>query len=105
MDVGSQETVEDFVTEAQKVAHTITNEALDRQYAKAQDQVKEHLPQMKKAEEMTRVVRTRQQSIADGAKGKKRAAEVAVERGGKSGKPSRKGKHLLAQNHCAIGWQ
>ena len=108
MGVGSQATVEAFVAEAQKVAHTITNKELDQQYAKAQDQVKEHLPQMKKAEEMTRVVRTRQQSIADGAKGKKRAAGVAAEREGKSGKPTKKGQHLFPQKNprrgTAIGW-
>ena len=38
-------------------------------------------------------------------KGKKRAAAVAAERGGKAGKPSRKGKHLLPQKNRAIGWQ
>ena len=102
MGVGSQAIVEAFVAVAQKVAHTITNEALDQQYAKAQEE-------MKKVEEAMREVQTRQQSIADGAKGKKRAAGVAAEREGKTRKPTRKGQHLLPQKNprrgTAIGWQ
>ena len=97
------------MTEAQKVAHTITNKELDQQYAKAQDQMKEQLAQLKKTEEMMRAVQTRQQSIADGAKGKNRAAGVAAEREGKAGKPTRKGQHLLPHKNprrvMAIGWQ
>ena len=58
---GSQETVETFVAEAQKGARTITNKALEEQYANAQEE-------FKKAEEKMKEVQTRQQSIADGAK-------------------------------------
>ena len=98
---GSQETVETFVAEAQKVAHMITNTALEEQLSQAQEE-------MKKAEEEMRAVQTRQQSIADGVKGKKRAAGVAPEREGKSGKPTKKGQHLFPQKNprrgMAIGW-
>ena len=52
------------------------------------------------------------QSIAEMAKrdtkGKKRAAAAAVERGGKAGKPSKKGQHLPYQKNSrpfAVGWQ
>jgi hypothetical protein len=98
---GSQETVETFVAEAQKVAHMITNKALEEQWSQAQEE-------MKKAEEKMRAVQTQQQSIAEVAKGKKRAAGGAAERDGCSGKPTKKGQHLLPQKSptrgTAIGW-
>ena len=96
--MGSPVAVEDLVVEVQRVVNTISAEALDQQIKTAQDS-------RDKAEELMKMLETEKQRSAEIAKGKKRAAEVAVERGGKSGKPSRKGKHLLAQNHCAIGWQ
>ena len=91
VDAGSPEAVETFVAEAQKVADMITNEALEEQQSQAGRR------QMKKAEEMMRAVQTQQQSIAEEAKGKKRAAGGAAEREGKSGKPTKKGQHLLPQ--------
>ena len=89
------------MAEAQKVAHMITNKALEEQWSQAQEE-------MKKVEEKMRAVQTRQQSIANGAKGKKRAAGGVAEREGRSRKPTKKGQHLLPQKSpkrgTAIGW-
>ena len=64
---------------------------------------------MKKAEEMMRELQTQQKSIAEEAKGRKRAAGGAVEREGRSGKPTKKGQHLLPQKSpkraMAIGYR
>ena len=100
--------VETFVAEAQRVAHTITNKALDQQYAAAQEQKQENLAQVKKMEELMLMVQSQQQNIAEVAKGKKRAAGDAAERDGKAGKPTKKGQHLLPQKNsrrgAALGW-
>ena len=56
-----------------------------------------------------RAFQTQQQSIADEVKGKKRAAGGAAEREGRSGKPTKKGQHLLPQKSpkrgTAIGYR
>ena len=64
---------------------------------------------MEQGKETMKMLEMEQQRIAEVAKQdtkrEKRAAAVAVERGGKAGKPSRKGQHLLAQKNRALGWQ
>ena len=95
--MGSPVAVGDFVAEAQKVANSITAEALDQQIKTAQ-------ASRDKAEEWMKMLETETQR-SEVAKGRKRAAAVAVGRGGKAGQPSKKGQHLLAQKNRAIGWQ
>ena len=77
--MGSPVAVGDLVAEAQRVANSITAEALYERIKSAQDN-------RDKAEELMKLLETEKQR-SEVAKGKKRTAEVAVERGGKSGKP------------------
>ena len=99
---GSTEKVETFVAEAQKVADMLTKEALEEQQSQAQEAIK-------KAEEMMRAFQTQQQSFAEEVKGRKRAAGGAAEREGRSGRPTKKGQHLLPQKSpkrtMAIGYR
>ena len=98
--------VQDLVTGAQEVADKITEEALKKRSKAVQDQMDKLRNQHKEGMAM---LETETQRIAEMAKqhttGKKRGTVVAVERGGKARKPSKKGKHLLAQKHrSAVGW-
>ena len=64
---------------------------------------------MKAAQELMNMVETEKQRIAEVAKqamkGKKRVTGVTAERGGKAGKPTRKGQIILPYKNRAIGWQ
>jgi hypothetical protein len=106
--MGSPVAVETFVAEAQRVANAITNEALEKQYAAAQEQLQENIAQAKQMEELKWRIQSQQKNIAETAKGKKRAAGEAAERDGKAGKPTKKGQHLLPQKNsrrgAALGW-
>ena len=95
--------VQDLVTGAHEVADTITRESLEKRFKAVQDQMDQHKEGMVMLErEKQRIAEMAKQDT----KGEKRAAAVAVERGGKAGKPSKKGQHLLAQqNRSAVGWQ
>ena len=99
---GSTEKVETFVAEAQKAADTLTKEALEERTSQAQEA-------MKKAEEMVRELETQKKSFAEEVKGRKRAAGGAVEREGRSGRPTKKGQHLLPRKSpkrtMAIGYR
>ena len=109
VEVGSQMAVHDLVTGAQAVADKITEEALKKRSKAVQDQMEKLENQHKEGMAM---LATETQRIAEMAKQhttgkirKKRGTAVAEERGGKAGKPSKKGKHLLAQkNRSAVGW-
>ena len=95
--------VPDFVTGVQGVTDAITRESLEKRFKAVQDQMDQQKEQMVMLErEKQRIAEMAKQDT----KGEKRAAAVAVERGGKAGKPSKKGQHLLAQkNKSAVRWQ
>jgi hypothetical protein len=103
--MGSTVAVETFVADAQEVAHSITNDALDERFAEAQEQAQE---QAKKMEDLMMMIQSQRQNNAEPAKGTKRAAGGAAVRDGKAGKPKKKGQHLLLQKNprreAAIGW-
>ena len=106
VEAGSQMAVQDLVTGAHEVADKITEEALKQRSKAVQDQMDKLMNQHKEGMAM---LETEKQRIAEMAKqdtkGTKRGTVVAGERGGKAGKPSKKGKHLFAQqNRSAVGW-
>ena len=102
VEAGSPVAVEDFVAGAQRAADKITKDKLEQGIKAARDQMRE-------AQDTMQMVETEQQRIAElekqDRKGKKRVAGVAAERGGKAGKPTRKGQHILTYKNRAIGWQ
>ena len=108
VDAGSQMGVQEFLTGAQEVADKMTGEARKQQSKALKDQVDMMEAKNKQGMEL---LRQQQQDMAEldkqaqekqGAQGKKRATAVAVERGGKAVKPSKKGKHLFAQQRNAV---
>ena len=106
VEAGSQMAVQDLVTGAQEVADRITEEALKQRSKAVQDQMEKLMNQHKEGMAM---LETETQRIAEVAKqhttGKNRGTVVAVERGGKAGKPLKKGNRLLAQKQrSAVGW-
>ena len=110
VDAGSQMGVQEFVTGAQEVADKMTGDAR-KQQAKALKE--EEDMRVALHEQGMEELRMRQRNIAElekqaqekqGAQGKKRATAVAAERGGKAVKPSKKGKHLFAQQRNAVGY-
>ena len=100
--MGSAVTVETFVAGAQEVANSVTNDALEKQYAAAMERQQESFAA---AEELRRILQSNQQNIAEKAKAKgtKRAAGGEAVRDGKAGKPTKKGQHLLPQKNFRRG--
>jgi len=101
--MGSAVTVETFVAGAQEVANSVTNDALDKQYAAAMERQRENIAAAKEMEELKLMIQSTQKNIAETAKGKKRAAGGEAVRDGKAGKPTRKGQHLLPQKNSRRG--
>ena len=107
VEAGSQMGVQDFVTGAQEVADKMTEEALKKRDKAVQDQMDKLEEQHKAGMAMLGMEKQRIAEMAkQDTKGKKRATAAAAERGGKAVKPSKKGKHLFAQqDRSAVGWR